>query len=117
MAGPNIDPKAHPGALVLAPPSALDSAWSRKFGPQETGFASGWMALRGIRRRRSGDRGFVISDHADWDGLLDAITQTEAENIYVTHGYTDIFTRFLNENGWNAQVVPTEFGDSAGDAA
>ena len=118
QAGADLVPKEHPGALVLAPPSALDSAWARKFGPRETGFASGWMALRGIRRRRSGDRGFVISDHADWTGLLDAIKQTGAENIYVTHGYTDIFARYLNEQGWNAQVVPTEFGgDEAEDAA
>lgn len=104
-----IDPKANPGALVLAPPSALGSAWARKFGTQENAFASGWMQLRGVRRRRAGDRGFVISDHADWQGLLNTIKETGAENIYVTHGYTDIFTRYLTENGWNARVVPTEF--------
>lgn len=104
-----LDPKAHPGALVLAPPSALGSAWARKFGPQQTAFASGWMAMRGVRRRRAGDRGFVISDHADWNSLLTAIKATKAENIYVTHGYTDIFSRYLNDNGWNAQVVPTQF--------
>ncbi|WP_299370620.1 ligase-associated DNA damage response exonuclease [uncultured Tateyamaria sp.] len=109
-AGPDLVPKDHPGAIVLAPPSALGSAWARKFGTQETGFASGWMALRGIRRRRAGDRGFVISDHADWSDLLATITETEAENIYVTHGYTEIFTRYLNENGWNARVLETEFG-------
>ncbi|WP_299154814.1 ligase-associated DNA damage response exonuclease [uncultured Tateyamaria sp.] len=114
----DLTPKDHPGALVLAPPSALGSAWARKFGAQETAFASGWMALRGIRRRRAGDRGFVISDHADWAGLLSAIKATEAENIYVTHGYTDIFARYLNAKGWNAQAVPTEFGgDEAEDAA
>ncbi|WP_415402399.1 ligase-associated DNA damage response exonuclease [Tateyamaria sp. SN3-11] len=118
LAGPDLVPKDHPGALVLAPPSALGSAWARKFGAQETAFASGWMAVRGIRRRRAGDRGFVISDHADWTGLLDAIKATGAENIYVTHGYTDIFARYLNESGWSAQVVPTEFGgDEAEDAA
>jgi putative mRNA 3-end processing factor len=112
---PDLNPKDHLGALVLSPPSAQGSTWARKFGPQETAFASGWMALRGIRRRRAGDRGFVISDHADWNGLLTAIKQTEAENIYVTHGYTDIFTRHLNDNGWNAQVVPTQFeGEAAG---
>lgn len=108
-ASADLDPKAHPGAIVLSPPSALGSKWARRFGPQETAFASGWMALRGIRRRRAGDRGFVISDHADWSGLLWAIRETGAENIYVTHGYTDIFTRYLNDNGWNAQVVPTQF--------
>jgi putative mRNA 3-end processing factor len=82
----------------------------------ETGFASGWMALRGVRRRRAGDRGFVISDHADWPGLISAIKETEAENIYVTHGYTDIFTRYLNENGWNAKAVPIQFEGETLDA-
>ncbi|WP_298913226.1 ligase-associated DNA damage response exonuclease [uncultured Roseobacter sp.] len=113
---PETDHKAQKGALVLAPPSALGSAWARKFGPQETAFVSGWMQLRGVRRRRAGDRGFVISDHADWNGLLTAIKETGAENIYVTHGYTEIFTRYLNENGWHAQVVPTEFEGESLDA-
>ncbi|TMM55069.1 ligase-associated DNA damage response exonuclease [Sulfitobacter sabulilitoris] len=104
-----IRPKDFPGALVLTPPSALGSKWARRFGAQESAFASGWMALRGVRRRRAGDRGFVISDHADWTGLLSAIKDTGAENIYVTHGYTDIFARYLTEQGLNAQVVPTQF--------
>lgn len=107
--------KDHPGALVLAPPAALGSAWARKFGPSSTGFASGWMRLRGVRRRRAADRGFVMSDHADWDGLMSAITETGAENIYVTHGYTDIFARWLTAQGWNAQVIPTEFGSDEDD--
>ncbi len=102
--------KDHPGALVLAPPAALGTPWARRFGPSSTGFASGWMRLRGVRRRRAADRGFVVSDHADWDGLLTAIRATGAENIYVTHGYTEIFARALTEMGWRAQVVPTEFG-------
>jgi putative mRNA 3-end processing factor len=105
----DTDPKAHRGALVLAPPSALGSAWAKKFGPQESAFASGWMQLRGIRRRRGGDRGFVISDHADWPGLLEAIKATGAQNIYVTHGYTDIFARYLSDKGYKAAVVRTEY--------
>ncbi|WP_432816763.1 ligase-associated DNA damage response exonuclease [Sulfitobacter sp. JB4-11] len=109
LANAELNPKDHPGALVIAPPSALGSKWAKKFGAQESAFASGWMALRGVRRRRAGDRGFVISDHADWRGLLWAIRETGAENIYVTHGYTDVFTRYLNDAGWNAQVVPTQF--------
>lgn len=109
LANGDLDPKAYPGAIVISPPSALGSKWARKFGPQESAFASGWMALRGVRRRRAGDRGFVISDHADWSGLLWVIKETGAENIYVTHGYTDIFMRYLNDNGWAAQVVPTQF--------
>ncbi|MGJ8544915.1 MAG: ligase-associated DNA damage response exonuclease [Sulfitobacter sp.] len=114
---PDTAPKDHPGALAIAPPSALTSTWAGRFGPRETGFASGWMALRGVRRRRAGDRGFIISDHADWSGLLGAIKATGAENIYVTHGYTEIFTRYLNENGWTAREVPTQFEGESLDAA
>lgn len=106
----DTDPKAHKGAIVIAPPSALGSTWAKRFGPSETAFASGWMQLRGIRRRRAGDRGFVISDHADWPGLLSAIKATEADTVSVTHGYTDIFARYLREQGLQADVVPTEFG-------
>ena len=65
--------------------------------------------LRGTRRRRNADRGFILSDHADWDGLIKTIQETGAENIYVTHGYSEIFSQYLNEQGWNAQVVKTEF--------
>ena len=114
----DTDPKANKRAIVVAPPSALGSTWAKRFGPSESAFASGWMQLRGIRRRRAGDRGFVISDHADWTGLMSAIKATEAEHIYVTHGYTDIFARYLREEGWQAEVVPTEFGgedDSEGE--
>lgn len=98
------------GALILAPPAALGSAWSRKLGPQSTAFCSGWMAVRGARRRRAADRGFVISDHADWPGLNEAVLATGAENIYVTHGYKEIFARWLNEeHGLNAQSLDTLF--------
>ncbi|MFD1157574.1 ligase-associated DNA damage response exonuclease [Roseovarius aestuarii] len=106
---PDTDPKQYPGALVLAPTSALGSTWARRFGAQSTAFASGWMRLRGVRRRRAADRGFVLSDHADWDGLNNAIAETGAEKIFVTHGYTDIFARWLGERGYDAEIVPTEF--------
>ncbi|WP_136442671.1 ligase-associated DNA damage response exonuclease [Pacificoceanicola onchidii] len=112
---PDMDVKSRTGALIIAPPSALGSQWARRFKGASTGFASGWMRLRGVRRRRSTDRGFVVSDHADWDGLLEAIKSTMAENIYPTHGYTDIFARYLNEIGYTARVVPTEFGGDEDD--
>ncbi|WP_300443645.1 ligase-associated DNA damage response exonuclease [uncultured Mameliella sp.] len=111
---PDTDVKSLKGALVIAPPSALGSTWARKFGPASTGFASGWMRLRGIRRRRGMDRGFVISDHADWPGLQEAIKSSGAEKIYVTHGYTEIFSRWLNDQGYDAAIVPTEFGGEDG---
>ncbi|WP_293449797.1 ligase-associated DNA damage response exonuclease [Planktotalea sp.] len=110
---PDFDNKAHKGALVLAPPAALGSKWVKKFGPHSTGFASGWMRLRGVRRRRALDQGFVMSDHSDWNGLLSAINATNAENIFVTHGYTDIFARHLNSIGYNAAIVETAFEGEA----
>ena len=104
-----IDKKEYKGNIIVAPPSAGGSAWMKKFQPYSEASASGWMMLRGTRRRRNVDRGFVLSDHADWTGLLDAIKATEAENIYVTHGYTTIFSKYLAENGWNAHPLETEF--------
>ncbi|MGG7645532.1 ligase-associated DNA damage response exonuclease [Rhodovulum sp. YNF3179] len=97
------------GALVIAPPGALGSAWMRRMGPASTGMVSGWMALRGVRRRRAADRGFVLSDHADWAGLNAAIAATGAERVYVTHGYTAIYARWLAEQGYDARIVETEF--------
>ena len=113
---PDLDAKAYPGALVLAPPSALGSAWMRRFGPVSTAVASGWMAVRGIRRRRGADRGFVLSDHADWQGLNEAIAATGAERVLVTHGYTAIFARWLAEQGYDAGVLETEFEGESLDA-
>jgi len=110
-----VTAKTHPGALVIAPPAAMAGSWLKRFGPVSTGFASGWMALRGVRRRRAADRGFVISDHADWDGLNTAIAATGAARVYVTHGYTDVFARWLCDRGLDARVLATEFGAEAED--
>ncbi|NNE87371.1 MAG: ligase-associated DNA damage response exonuclease [Silicimonas sp.] len=109
-----LSPKDYKGAFLLAPPAAMDSRWAARFKPLSTAFASGWMALRGVRRRRSADRGFVMSDHADWDGLNLAIKETGAEKVFVTHGYTSVFRRWLEEQGYDAGIVETEF-DSEGD--
>lgn len=114
---PDTDRKSAAGALILCSPSLLGSTWARRFGPSSEAFASGWMQLRGLRRRRGMDRGFVISDHADWPGLISAITATGAENIYLTHGYTDTFARYLRDAGHNATAIQTEFAGDASDAA
>jgi putative mRNA 3-end processing factor len=82
-----------------------DSTWTRKFRSARKAFASGWMAVRGARRRRNLDRGFILSDHADWDGLLTVIKGTEAEEIKVTHGNGDALTRYLLEQGYNCSVL------------
>jgi len=104
-----ISPKDYPTNLVLAPPGALNSAWMKKFKPISIGLASGWMAMRGTRRRKAADRGFVLSDHVDWKDLNTAIEETGAERIIVTHGYTSIYTQYLLEKGWKAQAAETEF--------
>jgi putative mRNA 3-end processing factor len=96
-------------ALILAPPSANGTPWMRRFGVVSTGFASGWMRIRGLKRRRSIDRGFVLSDHADWPGLLSVIEGTGAERVWVTHGYSAIVVRWLQEHGTTAQMVQTRF--------
>ncbi|MFZ6052131.1 ligase-associated DNA damage response exonuclease [Halocola ammonii] len=101
--------KATLGNIVIAPPSALGTPWARKLKPYSTGVASGWMMVRGMRRRRNADRGFVLSDHADWQGLNESVKATGAENIYVTHGYSTIFANWLKEQGYNASVVDTEY--------
>ena len=90
------------GELVLAPPSAAGSPWMKRFGKESTGFASGWMQIRGNRRRRGYDRGFVVSDHADWDGLLRSVKESGASRIYVTHGDGDALVRYLRESGYDA---------------
>ncbi len=97
------------GSLIIAPPSAMGSSWMRKFQPYSLAIASGWMALRGARRRRAADRGFILSDHADWEGLNRAVSLTGADKIITTHGYTDIFTRWLNEKGFSATAAVTAF--------
>ena len=106
---PQTQAKDHPGALVLATPSALGTTWARRFGPASTAFASGWMALRGVRRRRAADRGFIVSDHADWDGLNAAIKATGATTIFATHGYTSAFQRWLTDQGYDAHIVSTDY--------
>jgi putative mRNA 3-end processing factor len=112
---PDITAKTHPGALVICPPSALNTPWAAKFGPAEQATASGWMALRGVRRRR-GTQGFVVSDHADWPGLNMAIKAMGASRVFVTHGYTTPFRKWLEEQGYEAGIVATDYaGDEAPD--
>jgi putative mRNA 3-end processing factor len=102
-------------ALVLAPPSAGGTPWMRRFGDFSDGFASGWMQLRGARRRRSLDRGFVLSDHADWPGLNAAIAATGASRIIITHGQVAVMVRWLQQQGFDARAFATEFEDDGGD--
>jgi putative mRNA 3-end processing factor len=102
-------------ALVIAPPSVHGSAWSRRLGEFGDAFASGWMQLRGARRRQGVDRGFVLSDHADWPGLQAAIAATGARRVIVTHGYEAVMVRWLQQQGLDAGSFRTEYGGDGGD--
>ena len=127
-AGVALPPTMHAGAvdrrtdwsraIIIAPPSADGSVWTRRFGPQSTAFASGWMLVRGTRRRRSLDRGFPLSDHVDWPALMATIEATGAVQIWVTHGFTGPVVRWLHERGLDAHAVQTRFeGEQDDDAA
>lgn len=99
------------GELILAPPSAFGSRWMKRVAPASTAFASGWMRLRGTRRRRGFDRGFAMSDHADWPSLLRTVRESGAKKILVTHGSGDALVRYLQESGLEASMLKTKFGD------
>jgi putative mRNA 3-end processing factor len=97
------------GAMIVGPPSVAGTPWMKRFGDFRIAFASGWMQIRGTRRRRAVDRGFVLSDHADWPGLLGAIQATGASRILATHGYTASLVRWLREHGYEADPLKTAF--------
>ena len=101
------------GELILAPPSAQGSSWMRRFGDADTGFASGWMRIRGSRRRRGYNRGFSLSDHADWPSLLRTVKETGAKMVYATHGYSEILSRSLQESGIEAATLKTTYAGEA----
>ncbi len=99
------------GALIIAPPSAAGTPWMRRFADASTGFCSGWMRIRGARRRRGYDRGFVLSDHADWPALIHTVAESRAKKILLTHGYSDALVRFLREQGVDAAALRTAYGE------
>lgn len=96
-------------ALVVTPGSVLNSPWANRMRPCSTAMASGWMQLRGWRRRGNLDTGFILSDHADWPALLRAVKETGAQRIIATHGYTDLFSQYLRGIGYDATMENTEF--------
>lgn len=107
---PDITKDDYKGSVVIAPPSADGTPWMRRFAPYSVGICSGWMQVRGHQRRRNADEGFALSDHADWNGLLQAVKATGAQKVYVTHGFQSVFSRYLSELGIEAAEVKTEFG-------
>ncbi len=107
----DTDKKEFKNALIFATGSVMNTSWLKRFEPYATGYCSGWMALRGAKNRKAIDRGFVLSDHADWNELNTAIQATGAEKVYVTHGYTDTFSQWLNEQGIESAEVKTMYGE------
>ena len=103
--------------MIIAPPSARGSPWLRRFGDFSTAYVSGWMQIRGARRRRAVDRGFSLSDHADWSDLIGVIRSSAAENILVTHGFVEPMVRWLRESGWHANPLHTEYRGELDDDA
>ena len=104
-------------AMILLPPAAAESTWLSKHEPVSKAFASGWMSIRGSRRRSAAPKGFALSDHADWPSLIEAVKLSEASRIITTHGYKQVFARWLNEQGWNAEVSASDYysGDETAD--
>lgn len=96
-------------AIIIAPPALDDSKWLNQFGPAAKSMASGWMTIRGRRRMRALDSGFVISDHADWNGLVQTTLETGCESVYFTHGYCDAIIRWMTDKGIHAQALSTPF--------
>jgi putative mRNA 3-end processing factor len=111
----DVDKAALKQSIVVAPPSSSGSPWMKRFGDYSDAFASGWMQLRGARRRRGVDRGFVLSDHADWPGLMSAIAATGAQRIIVTHGSIPVMVKWLCQQGLDAAGFDTEYGDDDDD--
>nr|WP_288813411.1 ligase-associated DNA damage response exonuclease [uncultured Sphingobacterium sp.] len=105
------DTKQLDGKIVLLPPALLDTSLLQKIPHVAYAICSGWMQIRGARRWRSADAGFAISDHADWNGLLQAVRESGAEKVFVTHGQTATFSKYLNEIGIEAEEVKTNYGE------
>jgi putative mRNA 3-end processing factor len=112
----NITKEELQNALVIAPGSALSTAWIKRFREYSTASASGWMILRGRKRWQNVDRGFVLSDHADWNALNDTIRDTGCERVIVTHGYSDVFAQWLRTRGYMALAEKTAYEGEEGAA-
>jgi putative mRNA 3-end processing factor len=106
------DRKIISGGLIIAPPSAAGTPWMRTFGDYRVAMCSGWMQLRGARRRKGVDKGFVFSDHCDFDSLNQAVKLSKAENVYVTHGYEIQYAKWVEEAyGLRSSVIKTLYNE------
>ncbi len=110
LIGPEIKKEELQSGILIVPPALAESKWIKNLLRPATGICSGWMQVRAGRRWRNADAGFALSDHADWPALLSAVRLSQAEKVFVTHGYTAAFARYLNEIGIEAAEVKTEYG-------
>lgn len=105
--------KGHKPKIVIVPPNVHDSAWMKKFNPAKYAFCSGWMQVKKTQRWQNIDKGFVLSDHADWDGINQAIKATGAQTIYATHGFTQELSRWVTEElNLNGQELKSIYAGS-----
>ena len=110
---PDAVRQARGRGLIIAPLSAVNSAWLASLGPVTTALAAGWLQVRGALNRYPIDLGLVFSDHADWSALTATIRATGAEEVYVTHGKADVLVRWLRQHGLNANPLETPFEGEA----
>ncbi len=109
---PDVPKEEVRNGIIITPSSDTANPWLKRWAPYSFGVCSGWMQVRGAQRRRNADSGFPLSDHADWPGLITAIKATEAECVYVTHGFSDVLARYIREEmGLKAGVVKNRFGE------
>ena len=93
------------GAVVVGPPSAFADRWARRFPDPVSAFASGWMRIRQRVRQRGVELPIILSDHADWDELTRTITETGAQEVWVTHGREEALVRWCEINGIKAKPL------------
>jgi putative mRNA 3-end processing factor len=91
------------GEIVIAPPSALQERWARRFAEPLDCFASGWMSVRQRAKQRGVELPLVISDHADWDELIQTVTEIAPQELWITHGRDDALARWAQLNGVTAR--------------
>lgn len=93
------------GQIVLCPPSALNDRWSRRFKEPVTAMASGWMRVRQRAKQSGIELPLIISDHADWDELLQTIDDVDAPEIWVTHGREEALVHVAAQKGKHARAL------------
>lgn len=93
------------GEVVIAPPSAIQDRWARRFADPVTAFASGWMGVKARARQRGVELPLVISDHADWPELIQTFEELAPEEIWITHGREEGLLRWAELKGVKARAL------------